>query len=635
LNALTSKGSGQFVFGPFVLIPERRLLLQGGSSVKLGRRAFDILLALVARSGQVVSKRELISLVWPDGSVEEGNLKVNIAALRHILSQDSGESRYIATVAGRGYKFVSSVETSTFVDRVLITGSASERHNNLPDPIKRIFGRAETIASILEDLKNYRLVSVVGLGGVGKTTVALAAAHGAGTSFGAGVWLVDFAPVSDPSRVLDALAAAIGVYPQSTDSPAPIYEHLRSRHLLLVLDNCEHLVDDIASLADRILNDAKHVKLLATSREPLSIKGERVRRIFGLGVPPRSDQMSADGALAFPAVQLFADRASNGAGKFDVTDANARVITEICCRLDGLPLAIERVAMRIDHIGVFEMLAHLDNDSYMSDDYHTGPDRHRTLEATIDSTYRLLATNEQALMRKLATFAGPFSLDSACFVAAAEEQERSAVVDAVATLVAKSLLAAESRDGEMQYRQNNITRAFALAKLTEHGELDTARRRHAERMLGLVERENAERGRPGEADDLSLGGAILPEIDEALDWAFCTPLNASLAIRLVLAALPLWLQHSITDKRHIFVARALEDRYSAFRDARDEVTLTLALGASPSHESKPDGGARSVFLGTQELTHAKVDTYDCSEAPRLLSKPGSHLDVLKVRPNKP
>ena len=353
---LAQRPSRSFAFGPFVLIPERQLLLKGEAPVRIGSRALDILTALVERPGQLVSKQELLSRVWPNTIVEEGNLKVNMAALRRALGERPGAAQYIATVIGRGYRFVAPVQSFESVGPSFDAGVASTHLHNLPTGTTRIVGRADAIDAIRQELMESRLVSIVGPGGIGKTTVALAAAEQAIGLPRDGVWLVDLAPLKDPSLVPNAIATAIGLAAHSASMLPALGGYLRDREMLLVLDSCEHVIDAVASCAGRILADAAGVKILATSREPLRVKGERVRRLPGLGTPSASSGLKAEEALVFPAIQLFVDRATDRLELFRLSDADAPMAAEICRRLDGLALAIELAATRIDAFGVGGLL---------------------------------------------------------------------------------------------------------------------------------------------------------------------------------------------------------------------------------------------------------------------------------------
>ncbi len=471
MPALTFAAQISFAFGPFLLLPERQLLLSKEEPVRIGRRAFDLLLALVECHGQVVSKDELMSRAWPGLVVEEGNLKVTISALRRVLGEGSGSPSYIATVVGRGYRFIAPVRSSAHCAQAL-AATSRQRAGNLPASTKRILGREEAISSILRDLQDTRLVSIVGPGGAGKTTVALAVAERAAVGFGGGAWFVDLSMRDEASGVAEAIAETMGTSALAVAKPIALSGQLRDREVLIVLDNCEHLIGAVAQWADQILASTRSVKLIASSREPMCIRGERVRRLRGLGLPPRFLGIKAEEALAFPAVQLFAERAAEKLKSFRLDDSNAPDVAAICQRLDGLALAIERVAQRVGTLGIAGMLDHIDRRFHMFDGYHEGPARHRTLTAAVDASYALLTPSEQASIRRLSTFAGFFSLESACAVGGAEDLERARVVEDIASLVAKSLLSAEARDGEMQYRLAHVTRAFAIQKLSEHGESD-------------------------------------------------------------------------------------------------------------------------------------------------------------------
>jgi predicted ATPase len=319
---------------------------------------------------------------------------------------------------------------------------------------------------------------------VGKTTVAVAVAHEAAVAFQDGAWFVDLATVDDPAHLAEAVASALGL-----TTRAVLSAHLRERKLLLVLDNCEHLIDGVASFAHRLLSQAPSVRILTTSREPLCMQGERVRRISGLGTPPPSSRVCADSALNFAAVQLFVEHARRRSQTFALNDENAAIVAELCRRVDGIALAVERLATRVDTLDLVKMLEHVENRRHLLDDSGTGPERHRTLTAAVDWSYRLLSESEQAVMRRLSLFVGPFTLESACAVGTSDGAAPFRVVEDVAALASKSLLVVELIDGKMSYRQAHVTRAFALEMLIESGELARTRRRHAEHFLEQAERD--------------------------------------------------------------------------------------------------------------------------------------------------
>ncbi len=309
-----------------------------------------ILAALVERSGKLVSKGELIAHVWPDTVVEEDNLKVHIVALRRALGDGQAGRRYVATVPGRGYCFVAPVQHSEPVTPP--EDSAPERAHNLPASSTRTVGRADTITALLSQLQQHRFVSVVGPGGIGKTTVALAAAEARLSAYEHGIWFVDLASLRDPDLVLGALASAIGVTIRSPSAVDSVMAYLRNKQLLIVLDSCEYVIDAAASLAEQIVSGAAGAHILATCREPLGARGERVHRLSSLETPPRPAGLTAAGALEFPAVQLFVERAKASLEEFELSDADAPVVADICGKLDGIPLAIELAAARIDAFGL-------------------------------------------------------------------------------------------------------------------------------------------------------------------------------------------------------------------------------------------------------------------------------------------
>jgi predicted ATPase/DNA-binding winged helix-turn-helix (wHTH) protein len=466
-----------FAFGPFVLNPEQQMLVEDDAPVALGGRAFDILTALVERPGVVISKSELMARAWPNLTVEEANLKVNIAALRRALGEKAGSLQYIATVIGRGYRFVAPVRTCRPARAVAEEGSLAGQRN-LPPAVAGIVGRGADIAQIQEILEAERVLSIVGAGGMGKTTVAVAVAEGFAARVRDGAWFVDLASLDDPALVQEAIARALGLKAQPSTLWADLLDHLRGRDLLLVLDNCEHLIEAAAACAQHILAEAPGVRIVATSREPLRIHSERVYRLAPLDAPPAQTRLAADALLGFPATQLFIARATARNRMFQLQDDDAPVVVEICQRLDGLALAIELVANRTDAFGVHELLGLLDGRSGMLGGLRSWPERHQTLTASVAWSYNLLSPDESAVLRRLSVFPAAFGLKSACVVASAECQT-ARTIDHLANLVDKSLITAERVGKAVSYRLLDTTRAYALQKLAESDEADQVRQRYA------------------------------------------------------------------------------------------------------------------------------------------------------------
>src|SRR4051794_30877007 len=275
----TADGEHTFAFGPFRLLAAQRLLLEGDTPVRLGSRAFDILAALVERSGEVVAKQELIARAWPQTFVEEANLKIQVSALRRALGDGQGGHRYVVTVPGRGYNFVSPVSLQEPTQVPLPPTIAPAGVHNLPLAVTRMIGRDEAVAAVVSRLSRQRLVTIVGPGGIGKTTVALAVAERMIASYEHGVWLIDLAPLGDPRLVPSAVATVLGLEVRTENALPGLVDGLRDKRMLLLLDNCEHVIDAAASLAAAVLSGVLGVNILATSREPLGVAGEREHRL--------------------------------------------------------------------------------------------------------------------------------------------------------------------------------------------------------------------------------------------------------------------------------------------------------------------------------------------------------------------
>jgi predicted ATPase/DNA-binding winged helix-turn-helix (wHTH) protein len=568
-------------FGPYRLLAAQRLLLEGDKPVRLGGRAFDILTALVERAGEVVGKGELIARAWPATFVEEANLKIQISALRRALGDGQGDNRYVATVVGRGYNFVAPIRKEEPSPALPSPTIATAALHNLPFATTRMIGREKIVTTLVAQLSRQRFVTVVGPGGIGKTTLGLAIAERMIGAYEHGVWLVDLAPLGDPGLVPSALATVLGLEVRTEDSLPGLVAAVRDSRMLLLLDNCEHVIDAAAGLAAAVLSGASGIDILATSREPLGVRGERVYRLGPLNSPDPSPELTAKAAAAFPAVQLFVERVTSIVEDFTLTDANARLVVAICRRLDGLPLAIEFAAPRVEVLGVEALAARLDDSlRLLGGQRRANMPRHRTMQAVVDWSYGLLSQDEQRFFRALGIFTGGFTVEAATAIAMDEATTDADAVDHLADLVAKSLVVADASGTEPRFRLLDTTRAYATEKLDESSERARIARRHAEYYRNLFER--AEREVPARPPGEWLADYAL-EIDNlraALNWAFSPDSDESIGVLLTAAAVSLWRRLSLLEECRSRAKRALDALATARnQDPYAEMKLYAALGA--------------------------------------------------------
>jgi predicted ATPase/DNA-binding winged helix-turn-helix (wHTH) protein len=571
----------QITFGRFRLMPHRREILLEDQPIRLGSRAFDVLMALIEARGSVVSKDDLMARVWPNQMVEENNLEVQVSTLRAVLG---AERALIRTVSRRGYQFTGELRFPP--ENVEVQANIGPE-TNLPQPVSKLIGRDDDLDEILRLAAAQRLVTLTGTGGIGKTRLALAVGQRLLPQFGDGVWLVELAPLTDPGLLPTAVAAAIGLeLVDGTVTAERVASALTGKELVLLLDNCEHQLDAAALIAEALLRANRSALVIATSREPLRVEGEQIYPVPPLSVPAATIGDNTD-TLEYAAVQLFVEKARAAKFEFAPDERSMAMLAAICRRLDGIPLAIELAAARVAALGIEELNVRLDEClSLLTGGRRTALPRQQTLRATLDWSYRLLPESERVLLRRLAIFAGQFSLEAAATVAASLDLSELDTIDCLSNLVAKSLVVRDVKSAIARYRLLDTTRAYALEKLGESAERERIAHRHAEYYRDLFERAETEwRVRPA-AEWLGEYAWRIDNLRAALDWAFSADGDATLGVALTVAAIPLWMHLSLLEECRGRLEKALAAlRPGANRDARTEMKLHAALAASLRYTS--------------------------------------------------
>jgi predicted ATPase/DNA-binding winged helix-turn-helix (wHTH) protein len=469
-------------FGPFELSIGERVLRRDDQALPLGSRALDILNYLVERPGEVIAKQELIDHVWSDVTVEEGSLRVHVAAIRKALGDGQFGNRYIANIKGRGYSFVGAV--------VPLAGGTESRNAKFRHPGRlpvrpiMMIGRETVVGEVSDKLRDERFVTLLGPGGIGKTTIALAVARAVAEEFAGKVHFVDLESLTDPRHVGGAVATSLGLALKSRDPGLELLDFVRSRKLLIILDSCEHVIETVALLAEQLYQESEQVYLLATSRELLKVGGEHCCRVLPLDFPPDGSEQTANVVLRYPSVQLLVQRVAARAGSVVLTDEEAPFVAEMCRKLDGIPLAIELAAGEVAALGLKNTVA---RPELLKFAHRSAVARHQTLKATLDWSYNLLSDGERIVLRRVAPFVGQFTLEGARYVAGEIGIGTGEIFDAIAGLVEKSLIGTRIDETQARYRLLDTTRAYALEKLEEHAEVDVVLRRHAEFIAGYLE----------------------------------------------------------------------------------------------------------------------------------------------------
>ena len=532
-------------FGQIEVRPAERQLLVDGQPASVGARAFDLLIALIEHRDRVVSKDELLALVWPGLFVEENNLQVQVSTLRKLLGPKA-----LATIPGRGYRFVLKLVGE--IGDAWSSASTRPKHN-LPAQLNSFVGREREIGELKELLAHTRLVTLTSMGGTGKSRLSLQVATDVMDDYPDGVWLVELASLSDERLVPEAVASVLGVKEEAGRPVLDALEkYVKDRQLLLILDNCEHLVAACAALARKLLRSGRGLQMLASSRERLHVMGETTYPVPSLAIPDLPDAageatreaIDLDAFKQYEAVRLFIDRAMASQPAFQVTQQNAPAVAEICRRLDGIPLAIELAAARVGALSVEKIAVRLsDRFSLLTGGDKTDEPRQQTLRASIDWSYDFLSEPERALLQRLAVFAGGWTLEAAEAVCAGGGIEQSAVLDLLIHLVEKSLLILES--GGERYRLLETVRQYAQERLEESGAGNSARTRHLGFYLALAEKTRPELAGPDQGVWLTRLDLERENFLSSHAWAGRADEGSDSGLRLVWALKPYWVTRAL------------------------------------------------------------------------------------------
>lgn len=580
-------------FGDFVLFETQRRLERAGQPVRLGSRAFDLLLHLIKRAGEFVAKDDLLASVWASVVVEEGSVRVHMSALRKALGEPAeGDEcvEWISNVPLRGYRFNARVRHETGSAPAAQARPVDEAFAQPPVRLTELVGRDGDVEQVLAALDAYRLVTIVGPGGIGKTSVAIRAAECRNARSPGPLGFIDLAPLISPEHVLGTMARALGAAADLPDALQAMVERLAGREALLVIDNCEHVVDALAPPVARLLAAVPGLRVLATSRETLGVNGEYVLRLPALAVPD-AQQVTLAEAMAWPSVRLLVERAqAAGASPGAFKESHGPLLARMARQLDGIPLAIELIAARLGVQSVSDLASRLDDHMRLYSAAGRGAEpRHKTLAAALDWSIELLSDDELRLFRRLSVFRGRFDAESALGIDVGIDPDEA--FDALLSLVNKSLVAFDGGQASAPYRLLDTTRSYAASLLERSDERSAMLRQHAALMLDQMKASMAELPNLSELEWGERHAHRLDDVRFALEVCVDVLADEKAATALVGASAPLWFHVSqVAEYRdRARAALSLVERQPA-PDAASAAALNTALITAllhtrgPSHE---------------------------------------------------
>lgn len=597
-------------FDNFVLSLRERTLSENGQPVRIGSRALDILFALVEREGELVTRAELMAKVWPDTTVDENALRVHLSGLRKALGEKPDTNRFILNEAGRGYRFIGKIRQIASSEASASSDNPPQPEVHLPKNLGRVIGREEITSGLVKLLDERRFLTIVGPGGIGKTTVAIAVAQDYAARHRTSAYFIDLAPLSDPALVTTALATQLGLAASVTGVEQAILNCLRSERALLLFDNCEHLVEAVAALTETILQGAPDLVLLVTSREPLRAEAEWVFRLPSLEAPVE-DVKTAQDAIRYSAVQLFCERAKASYHEFELLDADVSAVKRICRQLDGIPLAIEMAAARMDSLDASDIAARLDDRfSLLTKGRRTALPRQKTLRATLEWSHDFLSDRERSVFRSLSVFRTYFQLDAVIPVSGLPEAE---AMETLTGLVSKSLVTMDRNGRSSLYRLLDTTRFYAEERLIESGEESRVRHAHAVHTLALFTADRVAWDGNDPRQSLAQHGWRVDDLRAALDWCFANGGDARLGVELASASAALWFHLSLPDEYLSLLRRAIRAvEGTDIAGTHAEAEVMAAYGHALWHIEGPGEEMKEAFLRAMEVARA------CEDEPGVL-----------------
>lgn len=580
--------------GPLAVDVEARTVSRDGVPYPLGRRAIDLLLTLIAFRGQVVSRDSILKAVWPDSAVEDNNLQVHIVALRKALGN---ERDLIRTVPGRGYML-------TYEGALPANRHTPGTHYGIR-PVSQVFGRENDLDQLAHLLSYYRLVTLVGIGGVGKTTLATQYCAWAKQAYGERIKFVSLAPITEATVAKEIIRSALAELTEQLASHVDSPQGDTVTQALLILDNCEQILDPVADELARAFVAETRIRVLVTSRTSLGLSEEAVHHVMPLPVPPADADLSS--IAKYDSIRLFLDRARRGSTAYATDLQDLSSVATICRKLDGIPLALELAANRSNAIGIDAVASRLDDRfTLLTNGANDVLPQHQTLKAVFDWSYSLLTEGEQYLFRYASRFAPTFSLDAAIYVMERLGASRNDAAEAISGLISKNLLAADAKHAQ-RFQFLESTRAYANERLTRDGQLAVACRFHAEyanRMLESVD----EASKSGHhAADMS---SDIDNVRVALAWAFGPDGVPLLAIQLAALAVSHFYELSLLDEctHWSLVALGAIERSRLNLVPKTKLDLMSAYAAGLMYSDKPGERVTSAWDDVLKLAEVHRDS---------------------------